>query len=112
MHYHTLFDPRVHGVCVCVFCVLPTCRWLGVSKFYIYDNNSTLPAMLMLWDYMRAGIVEYEYFLGECALHRPVGWMQRHGDHTGQLGDAAVSKLRASWPQQALKVPTAAVAGF
>jgi hypothetical protein len=38
-----------------------------VSKFYIYDNNSTLPAMLMLWDYMREGIVEYDYFLGELA---------------------------------------------
>lgn len=46
-------------------CCALKCRWLGVSKFYIYDNNSTLPAMLMLWDYMRAGIVEYEYFLGE-----------------------------------------------
>jgi hypothetical protein len=41
------------------------CRWLGVSKFYIYDNNSTLPAMLMLWDYMQEGIVDYEYFLGK-----------------------------------------------
>jgi hypothetical protein len=35
-----------------------------VSKFYIYDNNSTLPAMLMLWDYVQEGLVEYQYFLG------------------------------------------------
>eukprot|EP00775_Hariotina_reticulata_P011536 gene11536-11679_t len=40
-------------------------RWLGVSKFYIYDNNSTLPAMMVLWDYLRDGIVEYQYFLGK-----------------------------------------------
>lgn len=61
--------------CACRLCPLPACpdlpwwpfvcRWLGVSKFYIYDNNSTLPAMLMLWDYMQEGIVDYQYFLGE-----------------------------------------------
>jgi hypothetical protein len=60
-------DPSVNGMSCCDLIR----RWLGVSKFYIYDNNSTLPAMLMLWDYMRAGIVEYEYFLGECMPHAP-----------------------------------------
>lgn len=44
-----------------------------MSKFYIYDNNSTLPAMLMLWDYMQEGIVDYEYFLGKAC------WSTQHG---------------------------------
>ncbi|KAF8066394.1 glycosyltransferase family 92 protein [Scenedesmus sp. PABB004] len=39
-------------------------RWLGVSKFYIYDNNSTSPALLGLWDLIEEGVVDYHYFRG------------------------------------------------
>lgn len=53
------------------------CRWLGVSKFYIMDNNSTMPALLVLWDYIQRGIVDYQYFVGEhsscCAMCLPAG---------------------------------------
>ena len=35
-----------------------------MTKFYIFDNNSTLPAMLVLWDYIKQGIVDYQYFIG------------------------------------------------
>jgi hypothetical protein len=49
----------VYSCCAC-------CRWLGVEKFYIMDNNSTMPAMLVLWDYISSGIVDYQYFVGGC----------------------------------------------
>lgn len=58
------FTRQLQHPSVLAAAVTTCCRWLGVSKFYIYDNNSTLPAMLMLWDYMQAGVVDYEYFLG------------------------------------------------
>jgi hypothetical protein len=35
-----------------------------VSKFYIFDHNSTLPSLFVLWDYMQQGLVDYQYFLG------------------------------------------------
>jgi hypothetical protein len=41
-----------------------SCRWLGVGKFYIMDHNSTLPAMMVLWDYIQSGVVDYQYFVG------------------------------------------------
>ncbi|WIA22986.1 hypothetical protein OEZ86_009904 [Tetradesmus obliquus] len=39
-------------------------RWLGVGKFYIMDNNSSMPAMMVLWDYISSGLVDYQYFVG------------------------------------------------
>lgn len=53
--------PVIACICVCIYVLR---RWLGVSKFYIYDHNSTLPSMFMLWDYMQQGVVEYNYFRG------------------------------------------------
>jgi hypothetical protein len=35
-----------------------------VGKFYIMDNNSSMPAMMVLWDYINAGVVDYQYFVG------------------------------------------------
>lgn len=43
-----------------------SCRWLGVGKFYIMDNNSSIPAMMVLWDYIKSGVVDYQYFVGTC----------------------------------------------
>jgi hypothetical protein len=40
------------------------CRCLGVRKFYIYDNNSTMPLFSSLWEYISSGIVEYSFFKG------------------------------------------------
>jgi hypothetical protein len=40
-------------------------RWLGVEKFYLYDNESTDNTCQMLKEYMEAGIVEYTYFPGK-----------------------------------------------
>jgi hypothetical protein len=47
-------------------------RWLGIDKFYLFDNNSSRPLLLGLWDLVQAGVVDYQYFVGErvCA-HRP-----------------------------------------
>jgi hypothetical protein len=39
-----------------------------VGKFYIMDHNSTLPAMMVLWDYIQSGVVDYQYFVGGCGF--------------------------------------------
>ncbi len=39
-------------------------KWLGVEKFYVMDNNSTVPMLHSLLDYASQGIVEYYYFRG------------------------------------------------
>lgn len=63
-----------------------------MSKFYIYDNNSTLPAMLMLWDYMQEGLVEYQYFLGTAAYVLPVASM-----HFGVFSLHKLAALGLAW---------------
>ncbi len=39
-------------------------RCLGVQRFYIYDNNSTVPLMVSLQNHIHDGTVEYSYFKG------------------------------------------------
>jgi hypothetical protein len=60
------------------------CRWLGVSKFYIYDNNSTLPSLLQLWDYLQDGTVEYQYFLGEAGAWVSISFASAAGLLSGR----------------------------
>ncbi|KAK9792056.1 hypothetical protein WJX73_010184 [Symbiochloris irregularis] len=38
---------------------------LGVSRFYIYDNNSSMPLMHELTDFIKAEVVEYHYLVGK-----------------------------------------------
>lgn len=40
-------------------------RWIGVSKIYLYDNNSTVPLATTVPDYLHSGLVEYSYFAGK-----------------------------------------------
>ena len=40
-------------------------KWLGVGKVYIFDHNSTRPVMPAVYDHIRSGFVEYQYFRGE-----------------------------------------------
>lgn len=39
-------------------------RCIGVEKFYIYDNNSTMPFLFTLWRYIDADIVDYSHIRG------------------------------------------------
>lgn len=39
-------------------------RWIGVDKFYVMDHNSTQPMLPFLMDYVKQGVVEYQYFTG------------------------------------------------
>ncbi|KAF6251769.1 glycosyltransferase family 92-domain-containing protein [Scenedesmus sp. NREL 46B-D3] len=39
-------------------------KWLGVSKVYVYDNNSTVPLLPDIIDMVQSGYVEYSYFTG------------------------------------------------
>ena len=49
--------------------LLPACeadacvQALGVSKFYIFDNNSTVPLLDEVWDYVQSGLVQYQYIV-------------------------------------------------
>ncbi|KAK9803282.1 hypothetical protein WJX72_006976 [[Myrmecia] bisecta] len=36
---------------------------LGVSKFYVWDNNSSVPMLQQLYDLVESGVVDYRYFL-------------------------------------------------
>jgi hypothetical protein len=40
-------------------------KWLGVGKVYLFDHNSTRPVMPAVYDHIRSGYVEYQYFRGE-----------------------------------------------
>ncbi len=35
-----------------------------MKKFYIYDNNSSIPLISSMMTYVSAGLVEYNYFKG------------------------------------------------
>ncbi|KAK9807050.1 hypothetical protein WJX72_012053 [[Myrmecia] bisecta] len=44
---------------------------IGAEKFYIYDHNSTHPAVIEVQDYIDQGLVEYTYFVNFTSLRSP-----------------------------------------
>ncbi|KAK9828773.1 hypothetical protein WJX72_002009 [[Myrmecia] bisecta] len=46
---------------------------LGASKFYVMDNNSTVPMVNQLYDFIDAGVVIYKYFV---EYEHPSGYAQ------------------------------------
>ena len=44
-------------------------RMIGVSKFYIFDNNSSVPLMSILSDYIQEELVQYHYLVGKSMMH-------------------------------------------
>jgi hypothetical protein len=82
-------DPRNAYVAVCAIIkdqhldLLEWIEWhkcLGVQRFYIYDNNSSMPLMLSIWEYIEAGVVQYSYF-GSWPLKGFAGSTQRWAYH-------------------------------
>jgi hypothetical protein len=50
-------------------------RRIGVTKFYVFDHNSTVPLIKQLYGYVEAGIVEYRFFR-EFEQEGPGSWAQ------------------------------------
>lgn len=44
-------------------------REIGVSKFYIFDNNSSVPLLSVLTDYIQQELVQYHYLIGKSLAH-------------------------------------------
>ena len=44
-------------------------RGIGVSKFYIFDNNSSKPLLSELTDYIQEELVQYHYIIGRSMAH-------------------------------------------
>ena len=44
-------------------------RSIGVSKFYVFDNNSSKPMLSILTDYIQAELVQYHYLVGKSMAH-------------------------------------------
>lgn len=48
-------------------------RWIGVSKFYVYDHGSVPPLLNTILDFVQSDLVEYHYFQEVMTADHPAG---------------------------------------